>query len=118
MARTIDGARTDAKPFGLTLVENTPTLAATYKLEGLKGLLVKEVNPTSFIADVRMSTGDAALSEGDLIQRMNRTNVTDLRSFSEAVSKLKVGDAVVLHVVSYDPRLRVPQLKIVQFTVK
>lgn len=114
----LGGARLETKPFGLTLVENTPTLAATYKLEGMKGLLVKEVNPSSFVADVRMSTGDAALNEGDLIQKMNRVDVTDLKSFSEAVAKLKVGDAVVLHVVSYDVRNRTPQLKIVQFTVK
>ncbi len=114
----INGSKAEVKPFGLTLVENTPTASATYKLEGLKGLLVKEVNPTSYIADVKLSTGDAALGEGDLIQRMNRVDVTDLKTFTEAVSKLKVGDAVVLHVVSYDPRFRVPQLKIVQFTVK
>lgn len=110
--------RSEARPFGLTLVELTPTLAATYKLEGQKGLLVKDVNPASYIADVRMSTGDAALSEGDLIQRMNRVSVTDLKTFSEAVAKLKPGDAVVLHVISYDIGVRALQLKIVQFTVK
>lgn len=110
--------RPETKPFGLTLVELTPMLATTYKLEGQKGLLVKDVNPTSFIADVRMSTGDAALSEGDLIQRINRAPVTDLKSFTEAVAKLKVGDAVVLHVITYDLRARGLQLKVVQFTVK
>lgn len=114
----IDGKKADQKPFGLTLVEMTLTLAETYKLEGQKGLLVKEVNPSSFIADVRMSTGDTALSEGDLIQRINRVAVTDLKTFTETVAKLKVGDAVVLHVTSYDLRTRGPQLKIVQFTVK
>ena len=49
---------------------------------------------------------------------VNRTNVTDLKSFTEAVAKLRAGDAVVLYVISYDIRVRSPQLKIVQFTVK
>lgn len=114
----IDGNRAEQKPFGLTVVELTPTLAATYKLEGEKGLVVKEINPTSFIADVKNSTGGEALDEGDLIQRINRVSVTDLKSFNVLVSKLKVGDAVVLQVLSYNPVARLTQTKIVQFTVK
>ncbi|MBK9215339.1 MAG: trypsin-like peptidase domain-containing protein [Chloracidobacterium sp.] len=112
----VDG--TDKEPFGLTLVEITPTLASTYKLEGQKGLIVTEIDPTSFIADVKNSAGNEALAEGDLIQRINRATVTDLKSFTDAVTKLKVGDAVVLHVLAYSPAARAPQLKIVQFTVK
>jgi len=81
-------------------------------------LFVKEVNPASFIADVKNSLGVGALSEGDLIQRINRVEVTDLSSFSRVVAGLKVGDPVVLHVLSYNPVAGVPQLKIVQFTVK
>jgi serine protease Do len=108
----------DKKPFGLTLSAITPSLAATYKLEGQKGLIVTEINPSSFIADVKNSAGSEALGEGDLIQRINRVTVTDLKTFTEIVSKLKVGDAVVLHVLDYSPANRTPQLKIVQFTVK
>jgi serine protease Do len=114
----IDPPADDQKPFGLTLAPLTPTMASTYKLTGLKGLLVKEVNPASFIADVKNSFGFMALSEGDLIQRINRVEVSDLRSFSQIVSRLKVGDPVVLHVVTYNPVRGEPQLKIVQFTVK
>lgn len=112
----VDGI--DKRPFGLTVVEITPTLAATYKLEGQKGLLITEISPTSFIADVKNSSGNEALNEGDLIQRVNRVTVTDLKTFNEAVGKLKVGDAVVLHVLSYNPVARAAQLKIIQFTVK
>jgi serine protease Do len=115
---SLDGTAADKRPFGLTLNELTPALAATYKLEGQKGLLVKDINPASFIADVRNSNGAEALGEGDLIQRINRVNVTDLKSFSDLVSKLKVGDPVVLYVLTYNPIERAPQLKIVQFTVK
>lgn len=114
----VDGIKPELKPFGLTLAEITPALAAQYKLEGQKGLIVKEINPASFIADVKNSTGGDALDEGDLIQRINRVNVVELKAFNEVVGKLKVGDPVVMHVLTYNPALRSPQLKIVQFTVR
>jgi len=107
-----------AKPFGLTLTDLTAALAMTYKLEGQSGLLVKEINPESYIADVKASNGGDALGEGDLIQRINRVAVKDAKSFSDQVNRLKTGDAVVLHVLSYNPVIRSPQLKIVQFSVQ
>jgi len=112
------GVKQEQKPFGLTLSEITPALAASYKLEGMKGILVKEVNPESYIADVKVSNGSDGLSEGDLIRRINRLAVTDLKSFNAAVGNLKSGDAVVMEVVSYNPVSRAPQLKVVQFTVQ
>jgi S1-C subfamily serine protease len=114
----IDSGKADARPFGLTLVELTPAVATTYKLDGQKGLLVKDLNPESFLADVKTSTGSEALGEGDVIQRINRVSVADTKSFASIVNKLKKGDAVVLHVVAYNPSTRAPQLKIVQFTVQ
>ncbi|HEX3100847.1 MAG TPA: trypsin-like peptidase domain-containing protein, partial [Pyrinomonadaceae bacterium] len=114
----LDGTNAEQKPFGLTLNELTPALATANKLEGQKGLLVKEVNPTSFIADVRNSNGNEALGPGDLIQRINRVNVTDLKTFTQIVAKLKVGDPVVLNVISYNPVLTATESKILQFTVK
>lgn len=114
----VDGKAADQKPFGLTLAEITPTLAAQYKLEGKKGLVVKEINPSSFIADVKNSLGNDAIDEGDLIQRINRVSVTEVKDFNDVVATLKVGDPVVLHVIAYDPVQRLQQLKIIQFTVK
>ncbi|MFN6963913.1 MAG: Do family serine endopeptidase [Pyrinomonadaceae bacterium] len=116
----LDGTsvKQEQQPFGLTLSELTPALAASYKLEGMKGILVKDVNPESYIADVKVSNGTDALSEGDLIRRINRVTVTDLKTFNSLVGKLKTGDAVVMEVVSYNPVNRAPQLKIVQFTVQ
>jgi serine protease Do len=105
-------------PFGLTLSDLTPTLASSYKLEGQRGVVVKEVNPESYIADVKISNGSEAFAEGDLIRRINRVAITDLKTFNAVVSKLKTGDAVVMEVVSYSPSGRTPQLKIVQFTVQ
>ena len=114
----LDGTNAEQKPFGLTLNELTPILATANKLEGQKGLLVKEVNPASFIADVRNSNGNEALGPGDLIQRINRVNVTDLKTFTQIVAKLKVGDPVVLNVIAYNPVLGATEMKILQFTVK
>ena len=114
----VDGEKLETKPFGLTLAELTPTLAVTYKLEGQKGLVVKEINPKSFIADILNDRGFNALVPGDLIQRINRVNVADQKTFGEIVSKLKIGDPVVLQVMAYDPQIRAPRMKIVQFTVK
>ncbi|MDQ3132083.1 MAG: PDZ domain-containing protein, partial [Acidobacteriota bacterium] len=114
----IGGAKEETKPFGLTLVELTPTLAATSKIEGQKGLVVKEINPSSFIADVKMSNGSDALDKGDIIQRVNRVAVTDLKTFNDLAKNLKTGDAVVMHVISGSQTGRSPQLKIVQFTVQ
>ncbi|MEP7038984.1 MAG: Do family serine endopeptidase [Acidobacteriota bacterium] len=115
----IDGQRKPVEPFGLTLTELTPQDAAIYKLQGEKGLIIKNINPASFIADVKNTTGtDSALSKGDLIQRINRVPVTTLKSFNDVTSKLKTGDAVVLHILNYIPQRQTTQLRIVQFTVQ
>ena len=114
----VDGVKADTKPFGLTLSELSPILVEKYKTGTQKGLIVKEINQASFIADVKDSLGGEALTEGDLIQRINRVSVTDLKVFNDVVSKLKVGDPVVLHVIAYDPRSTNQTPKIVQFTVR
>jgi len=106
------------EPFGLTLIELTPQLAAVYKVEGEKGLIIKNINQSSFIADVKNANGSDAFNEGDLIQRINRVPATDLKSFNETVSRLKKGDAVVLQVQTYNLRERSLQRRIVQFTVQ
>jgi serine protease Do len=113
----IDGPR-DAKPFGMTLSELNPILVEKYKLGTQKGLVVREINPASFIADVKDSLGEDALGEGDLIQRINRVAVTNLKAFNDIVSRLKPGDPVVLHIISFDPRQSNSEVKVVQFTVR
>ncbi len=114
----VDGAKAEQKPFGLTVSDLTPVLVEKYKIGSQKGVVVKDINPASFIADVKDSTGGDALGEGDLIQKVNRVSVTDLKAFNDTVSKLKVGDPVVLHVLAYNPQTSSLQLKIVQFTVR
>ncbi len=112
----VGGQKTPLEPFGLTLSELTPQLAPNYTTQGGRGVVVKNINPASFIADVKASNGEDALNKGDLIQRINRVSVTDLKIFNDTALKLKTGDAVVLHVIS--PLTRGAQMRIVQFTVQ
>jgi len=115
----VDAKKEETRPFGLTVSDLTATLAATYKLEGQKGALVKEISPDSFIAEVKSANGiSAALGTGDLIQRINRVNVADTKAFLAAAKKLQKGDPVVLHVLTYDPEKSRPAMKVVQFTVQ
>jgi serine protease Do len=109
---------TGGKKIGLTVEEFTAELAKTNNLEGQKGVIVKEVDPASFIADVKGSNGRGMVNEGDVIQRINRLPVSDLKTFNEIVGKLKVGDAVVFHIVSYSRASKSPQTRIVTFTVQ
>jgi len=112
------GSPTPAKPFGLTVAEYTDAMKETYRFGTQKGLIVRTIDLSNQIADVRNTQGDRALEEGDLIQRINRQTVTDVKTFTDIVSKLKPGDPVVLHLLTYVPQLDATQLKIVQFTVK
>ena len=114
----VSSTKKPVEPFGLTLIELTPQLAAVYKLEGEKGLIIKDINQSSFITDVKNSNGSDAFNEGDLIQRINRETVTDLKTFNDTVSKLKKGDAVVLQVQGYNLRTSILERRIVQFTVQ
>jgi serine protease Do len=115
----LDGAqKRPVLPFGLTLIELSPQLAAVYKLQGEKGLVIKEINPASYISDVKNSGGTEALNEGDVILRLNRVPVSDLKTFNDIANNLKKGDAVVLHILSYNRLARTTAQRIVQFTVQ
>lgn len=114
----VNGKEIEVLPFGLTLAEITPQLARTYRLKDEKGLVIRKIDPSSFIADVKNSLGNPALSEGNLIQRINRVPVTDLKTFNAIVGKLKEGSSVVLHISSFDDRSRRIVPNIVQFTVQ
>jgi len=114
----VDGRAVPNKPFGLTL----STVAAAgekYKVfEGNPGLVVTDIDPDSYITDVQGAAGVQALSRGDLIQKINRFPVANAAAFAAVVSKLKVGDPVVLQILVYNPALKRMQTGLVQFTVK
>ena len=65
----------------------------------VQGLYVKEIDPNGLIAEIRIPpTGAPALSEGDMINRINRIPVNSLADFQRVLSGLKAGDPIVLNV--------------------
>lgn len=99
---------------GLTLAELTQQLITDKHLAGVRGLYVKEVDPSGLAAEVRGAGGTQALNEGDVITRINRVPVSTLADFQRVVSGLKPGDPIVLQISRY-VRDRVTT-RIVQFT--
>lgn len=115
---TPEGQAPVIKPLGLTIEDLTDETAKRRNFEGQKGVVVREVDPASFIADEKGANGRGLLREGDIIQRVNRVPVTDVKTFNEVVNKLKVGDAVVLHIGQWDRTTRSVQQRIVSFTIQ
>ena len=105
---------------GVTLAELTPQLVAERKLPAsLRGLLIKEIDPSGLVAEVRVPPANSpALYEGDVINKINRVTVTTLAEFQRVMSGLKAGDPIVLHVTSIrrDQKGERQQPTIVQFT--
>lgn len=106
------------KPLGLTVETVTPATLTEFDLGDQKGVIVKEIDPAGFIADVKLANGGDALGEGDMILRINREPVTTKEAFERAAAGLKKGDPVVMHVLQFFPSSRIAQLKLVQFTVQ
>jgi serine protease Do len=102
---------------GVTLQELTPETTAELNLTGVRGLLIKDIDPNGIIADVRSpGSGTPVLASNDVILRINRTPVTTLADFQRVVAGLKPGDAIVMNVARYNRGLdRVVQF-VVQFT--
>jgi serine protease Do len=99
---------------GVTLAELTQQLITDKHLAGVRGLYVKDVDPNGLAAEVRNTTGQQALNEGDVITRINRVPVANLADFQRVVTGLKAGDPIVLQVSRY-VRDRITT-RIVQFT--
>jgi serine protease Do len=108
----------ETSPFGLTLSEITPQVAKSQSLENQKGLFIKDVSNDSIFTEITNASGAIALKTGDVLQKINRAEVGSIKNFSEIVSKLKKGDAVVLHILSFNRQNRSYQARIVQFTVQ
>ncbi len=74
---------------GLKVSNLTPDLARQYGYEGVKGVLITDVDPTS-------EAGHKGLREGDLIKEVNRKKVSSVAEFTKILSKAKPGDVVLL----------------------
>jgi serine protease Do len=101
---------------GLKLAELTPQLATANNLTGVRGLLIKELNPNGVVADIKDSAGQPAVRANDVIARINRTPVNTLAEFERVVTGLKPGAAVVLELLRYSRADERPVQRIVQFS--
>lgn len=104
---------------GITLAELTAQMANDKHLTGIKGLYIKEIDPSGLVAEVRVpATGQPALIEGDVITRINRVPLTTLADFQRVLSMLKPGDPIVLNLASIQRDGKGERLvsRIVQFT--
>ena len=99
----------DRPALGVTLSELTPQLANEKNLRGVRGLLVKDL-------DLGGLAYDAGVRKDMVVQRINRVSVSTLADFDRVVAALKPGDAVVLHVATYDGDDKRLVQSIVQFT--
>ena len=114
-----ESSQTDReRPFGLVLGELIGSQAERQRFGDEKGVIVREIIPSSFFTDVRGRTSLETLRRGDLIQRINRVAVADAESFLNVALNIRTGDPLVLHVLSFDPSTRTVQRKIVQYTVR
>ena len=107
-----DTAKTSSARLGLTLSELTPQLITDKRLNGVKGLYVKEVDPNGLAADVRPEE----VHIGEVVTRINRIPVVTLADFQRVIDSLKPGDAIVLNLSRYDRRVDRVAQRIVQFT--
>ncbi|MER3631265.1 MAG: serine protease [Blastocatellia bacterium] len=109
----------DSKPLGLTVESPPAAVAATFRNDLPRGVVVKEIDPNSFLADVKSANGTGpALLPGDVIIRVNRRDIATARDFYEITGALKKGDAVVMQVLVHSPAAARTILKFVQFTVQ
>jgi len=79
--------------FGLHVDNMTKERAQRFGMEGIKGVIVTEVDPASFASD------DLNFGRGDVISEINHDQITSLDEYRAAVKKLKPGDNVVFKVL-------------------
>lgn len=86
--------------FGLHVERLTPERAQHVGVEGQKGVLVSEVEPTSFADDI-------GFAPGDVISEVNGQSVTTVEEYRNAVDKLKPGENVVFKVLRHSATDRI-----------
>ena len=80
--------------FGLHVESLTPERAQKVGVEGVKGVVVTEVEPASFAEDINFAPGD-------VIAEVNGQSVMSIDDYRKAISKLKAGDNVVFKVLRH-----------------
>jgi serine protease Do len=97
-AGRVNNSQDDAAPtqFGLHVENLTPERAQRIGIDVQKGVLVTEVEPTSFADDIQFSPGD-------IISEVNGQSVTSVDDYRKAVSNLKAGQNAVFKVLRRSP---------------
>jgi len=80
--------------FGLHVESLTPSRAQKVGIEGVKGVVVTEVEPASFAEDINFAPGD-------VISEVNGQSISSVDDYAKAISKLKPGDNVVFKVLRH-----------------
>jgi serine protease Do len=80
--------------FGLHVEGLTPERAQKVGVEGVKGVVVSEVEPASFAEDINFLPGD-------VIAEVNGQAITNVEDYRKAIAKLKAGDSVVFKVMRH-----------------
>jgi serine protease Do len=111
-----NGKPADSLTLGLKLAELTPQLATANNLAGVRGVLIKELNPNGVVADIKDSLGQPAVRPNDVITRINRAPVRTMAEFDNVVNALKPGSPVVLEMLRFNRLDQRPVQRIVQFT--
>lgn len=111
-----NGKPADSLSLGLKLAELSAALATTNNMPGVKGMLIKELNPNGVVADVKDSSGQPAVRPNDVITRINRTPVRTQAEFDSVVANLKPGSPVVLEILRFNRLEQRAVQRIVQFT--
>lgn len=78
--------------FGLHVEDLTPARSRQIGVDGMKGVLVSEVDPASFADDL-------GFGRGDVIAEVNRQSVSNVEEYRKAISTLKPGSNVVFKVL-------------------
>jgi len=77
---------------GITVSEITPGIASKFQFDSNeKGVVITNVNPSGVGAS-------ADLRVGDIIKKVNKTNIESVKDYDGAVKSLKKGDSVLMHV--------------------
>jgi serine protease Do len=79
----------NVEKLGLSVQDLTPNIAAQLGYEGLKGVVVTDVQAGS-------AADEAGLQRGDLIQGVDRTDVDTVKAFQREVARLKSGQSAAL----------------------
>ena len=80
--------------YGLHVESLTPERAQKVGVEGVKGVVVTEVEPASFAEDINFAPGD-------VISEVNGQRVSTVDEYRKAISGLKPGDNVVFKVLRH-----------------